>query len=58
MIAFTLFLVVSFCLYFLPAIIAHDRHKRNAGTITVVNLLLGWTFVGWFVALVWAASRD
>ena len=56
MFGFSLFLACGLALYFLPAIIAHN--KRNAGAITLLNLLLGWTFVGWVVALVWATARD
>ena len=43
-------------LYFLPSILG--RNKANRGAIFALNLLLGWTFVGWVVALVWAVSRD
>jgi hypothetical protein len=42
--------------YFLPTIIAH--HKRNAGAIFVLNLLTGWTVIGWIVAFVWALTDD
>jgi len=38
----------------LPAIIAGRRHHPNATAITALNLFLGWTLVGWVVALVWA----
>jgi len=41
-------------LYVLPTIIAVARGKRNILGIVLVNILLGWTFVGWIVALVWA----
>jgi hypothetical protein len=50
------FLVAGVALYFLPSIIA--RNKRNAGAIFALNLLLGWTFVGWIVSLVWALTVD
>lgn len=43
-------------LYFLPAIIGKD--KRNAGSIFLLNLLGGWTVIGWLAALIWAASKD
>ena len=42
--------------YFLPAIIG--RKKANATSITLLNLFLGWTLVGWVIALVWATSND
>jgi len=38
-------------LYFLPAIIAALRHTHNATGILLVNIFLGWTVVGWVVAL-------
>jgi hypothetical protein len=44
--------------YFLPTIIAILRRKANAGGIFVLNLLLGWTLIGWIGALVWALSSD
>ena len=43
-------------LYFLPAIIG--RKKRNARAIMWLNFFLGWTFIGWVVALVWAMTKD
>ena len=48
-------LFLTLC-YFLPAIIAHN--KRNSGAIFVLNLLTGWTVVGWIIAFVWALSDD
>jgi Flp pilus assembly protein TadG len=49
-------LVLCAALYFLPAIVG--RHKTNAKAIFVLNLLLGWTLVGWVVAMVWAVTVD
>ena len=48
----------GFVLYFLPAIIAFVREKRDAVSILVLNLLLGWTMIGWIIALVWALKQD
>ena len=48
----------GFVLYFLPSIIAFSRSKRDAVSILVLNLLLGWTAIGWVVALVWALKQD
>lgn len=48
------FLIVSFALYFLPAIIAAFRHTHNTTGILLLNLFLGWTVIGWFVALLMA----
>lgn len=43
--------------YFLPSIVAWDKGHANLAAIVILNLLLGWTFVGWVVALVWAMSK-
>ena len=43
-------------LYFLPTIVAILRDHRNAAAILILNLFLGWTFLGWVAALVWSAT--
>jgi len=60
-----LILLVVFCcligvpfLYFIPSIIAYQRHKANRGAIVAMNLLLGWTLIGWVIALIWALRVD
>jgi hypothetical protein len=42
--------------YFIPTIAGLS--KRNSGSIFALNFFLGWTFIGWVVALVWAVSKD
>ena len=44
--------------YFLPTIVAFARSKRDLLSIFLLNLFLGWTLIGWIVALVWAAKVD
>jgi len=44
--------------YLLPTIVASKRRHRNRKTILVINLLLGWTTIGWIVAMVWAFTSD
>lgn len=51
-----LIIIPSICLYFLPAILG--KYKSNATSIFLVNLFLGWTAIGWVVALIWALSSD
>ena len=45
-------------LYFLPIVVSGVRGCKAHNGIVVVNLFLGWTFVGWVVALAWAASGE
>lgn len=47
-------LIVGAVFYFLPTIIAATRKVRNVGSVVIVNLFLGWTLVGWVVALAMA----
>ncbi len=51
-------LVIAIGLYFLPTTIAVNRKHSNAGAIFVLNLLAGWTFLGWVLSLVWASTAD
>jgi hypothetical protein len=39
------------CIYFVPLLVAISRSHHNVTAIIVVNLLLGWTLVGWGIAL-------
>jgi hypothetical protein len=48
----------GFVIYFLPTIVALVRHKRKVVSILLLNLFLGWTLIGWIVALVWASTLD
>jgi hypothetical protein len=48
----------GFLFYFLPAILAFARSKRDAMSILVLNFFLGWTAIGWVIALVWALKQD
>lgn len=44
--------------YFLPTIVASNRKHRNRGAIGMLNLLLGWTLLGWIIALIWAMTAN
>jgi uncharacterized membrane protein YqaE (UPF0057 family) len=48
--------IVALLIYFLPSLVA--RKKQNANAIFILNLLLGWTLLGWVVALVWALTNE
>jgi hypothetical protein len=42
--------------YLLPWLVAVWRRRQSAAAILALNGLLGWTFIGWVVALVWALT--
>ena len=51
-------LAACIALYFLPAIYAKKRNHPNAEAILTLNLLLGWTVIGWAVAATWASTKQ
>lgn len=56
---FTMFLVgiLAISLYFLPSVIAFVRHTRYRWWVVAVNVLFGFSLVGWFICAV-AACVD
>ncbi len=44
--------------YFLPFAIAFHRKRANTSAIFALNLFLGWSLIGWVVALVWALKEE
>ena len=47
---------IAIILYFIPNWIACIRKHPNANAIFTTNLLLGWTFIGWVVSLIWSLT--
>jgi len=45
-------------LYFLPTIIAALKHKPNLTNIALLNIFLGWSIIGWVIALAISLSSD
>ena len=48
--------IIIIAMYFLPAIIAFSRKVTNVGSVLVINIFLGWTVIGWVVALAMAVK--
>ena len=51
-------IAAGIAVYLAPTIVANKRGHRNAMPIFILNLFLGWTFVGWVGALVWAMTDN
>jgi hypothetical protein len=47
--------IVTFMIYPMPASLAIHRRVTDRTALTLINLLLGWTVIGWFTCLLWAA---
>jgi Superinfection immunity protein len=50
------FVLTLFLMYWLPTIVAVVRHTPSALGVAVLNFFLGWTVIGWILALVWALA--
>lgn len=53
---FVIFILIF--IYIIPASVASKRGHNNASAIAVLNLFLGWTLLGWVLALVWAYTDN
>ena len=51
-------LIVFVCLvlYLLPSLVARHRKHKNGIPILLINICLGWSVIGWLIALIWSAS--
>jgi ABC-type sugar transport system permease subunit len=55
---FAILITVLSLFYFLPFAIAFNRRRANTGAIFALNLFLGWSLIGWVIALVWALKEE
>ena len=49
---------ITFFAYWVPTLAANSNRHRNRVAIGLLNLFLGWTVIGWVVALVWADTDN
>jgi len=52
-----IYALMAIFIYMIPSILAEQRQHRNLTAIVILNLFLGWTFLGWVGALIWAIIR-
>ena len=50
-------ILIGLVVYFIPTIVAVKRDHPNKVAIICVDIFLGWSFLGWVVALVWALKN-
>lgn len=50
--------IIGIGAYFLPTIVAVARKVTNQGSVAVINFFLGWTLIGWVVALAMACRTS
>lgn len=49
---------IGILIYSLPGIIAFKRKHNNRMSITILNVLTGWTALGWIISIVWAFTNN
>jgi hypothetical protein len=54
----SLLICVVIALYLLPGIVAHQRRHNNFLAILMMVIFLGWSFIGWVLALIWACTDN
>ena len=50
-----LLLIGLVALYFLPTIVARSNKHSKKGAILLLNILVGWTLIGWIACFIWAS---
>ena len=58
LIGFGVLLFVGAVAYLFPAILASSRKHANSTPICLLNIFLGWTFIGWIAALIWSTTAN
>jgi uncharacterized membrane protein YqaE (UPF0057 family) len=43
--------------YLAPTMAAALNKHHNTSAIAITNILLGWTVLGWVIALIWAFTK-
>jgi hypothetical protein len=48
-------LAIIVLIYLLPTLVAFSREHPQRGLILILNLIFGWTLLGWILIFLWAA---
>lgn len=49
--------IIGVLIYFIPSFVAFRRKHKNRTAILILNIFLGWSLIGWVVALVWSFTN-
>lgn len=52
------FFIFAPALYMLPTFEAWKNKHPNLSSITLLNIFLGWSILGWIVAVIWAFKKS
>ena len=50
-------LIIGAIVYFAPTIVAVRLHLKDVWNIFFINVIFGWTIIGWLIAASWAIAE-
>lgn len=53
---FSIIVLLALLIHFLPSFIAFSREHKSRMLILLLNVVLGWTGIGWIVLMIWAVK--
>jgi hypothetical protein len=53
-----IWIIGGLIIYLIPSFLAFQDRKENKKAILALNICLGWTLIGWVVALVWSLTKE
>lgn len=59
-VAMIIAVILGVLVYVIPTLVAWSMSSKGIRWVAIINVLLGWTVIGWIIALIWAlvASKD
>jgi hypothetical protein len=52
-----LIVLVGLFIYLIPTIVAFRRGHASRAGICILNIVAGWSGIGWLASLIWACAR-
>jgi hypothetical protein len=50
-------LLLTLLFYFAPTLVAYVKGHKQRDVILVLNLIFGWTLIGWVLCLIWSLLK-
>jgi hypothetical protein len=51
-------ILIALVIFFLPTVIAFVKNCKYRWVVLFVNVVAGFTLIGWFGALIWSIAED
>jgi len=51
-------ILIALVIFFLPTVIAFVKNRKYRWVVLFVNVVAGFTLIGWFGALIWSIAED